>query len=1266
MGDMEITPDMDAGHVKYMHERPGSHGLFSQEEDIPDMKEIQKELLNHKGLSWRWVLSLEESDAVNLGYTNREAWEKTLRATMKDAAAAMGISESNLRWVAAFHRKKGHPHVHILLWEKEPTRKQGELSEGELRDIKRIFMREIDEVERNRLEAEKTALRDLIRDTAKRSILDLAREEAGALIEEAPGIEPLMTPEARKELAEKLNELAEIMPGHGRIALKYMPPAVKEKAREISAWLLAQPGFLDSTEKYRKLSEELAKYFVKKDEKLEEAADRAFNDIRDRVAQLVLKGAADIQKVENIIEQKPDVQEENEPLPAEDAALPEEEFIEKNYTVDIKHDESEELSPEENTSEKLWRSACYILGKEYIAQNPGADILKPEIGEGLRNEVLGILTDISHKLPQVKGKIKFEYLSPELQQKIMDTAKWLLSREQFKGRFDEITNKGHLVRQIADQVIIRASDLMERDFSDEIEILLDNTLSAKAVEKILEAKADLVRDDPEESKWTVGTIYRTFVYLGKEEKEAWDAAERFGKDAGLAPEEIALVLRKTEEKIDFIKSKNIPLCIGRDNWQRLTENLGFIEEEFQKPWYGKISIEKKAAKDLWRTACFSLGRETGRLPEMESDFKYELSRILEYLSTKIPYISGKIKYEHLPENIREEVKRTAEEIFSQEGLNEIFTGLSPERSEGLIRDLAEKIIYKAKSLSPVEFNGNSTPLADEELVPPITEKLKSADGNLIQKDEAEVLWTARTIYRTFVYLGKKEEDARDAASKFATKAGLSEDIVNPAIEKEKNLMEYMEREGRPKCIYRNDWQRLTENLGLKEEEFPRPWTSAKSAEGRAAENLWRTTCFSLGMELKKERPDFEIIRPQLSDNELKKEIIARLKDLTASMPDQKGRPAYAYLSDELKEQAREISVWLLNREELQGRVNELEDKESLIHRIAENVVSRAYDLMPREIPDGIKMIVHETRKREAIEKMKDANANFIDDEEEMLWTIKTMYRALIYLGKEEEEARETVSKFATKAGLSEDIINPAIEKEKNMLEYMDNTDPGRLRFISRDEWQRLGENLGLKEEEFLRPWFGVREKDENEKEARREFRDELGVKLVEERIAGVLEAFTNSSFHPQNPNELRWTITTMAAALKAMGIGESERANIVRDWCERSGVKITEARLRDVLDRAELSDEDIWLGKRSWSRLMENLGFEEKDAPECPWQVGRPMPLSERIAVGVWKSAWKSLERERSKAEAQSRYASMMTEKKAEIKAKRSRTHDAAIEMEME
>ncbi|HHW56775.1 MAG TPA: relaxase [Clostridia bacterium] len=298
----ELEPDTPEWHTKYMHERPGSHGLFTAEEEMPDLGEVQKELKNHKGIVWRMVLSLKEDDAVRLGYTTRESWEKVLRATLSEAAAKMGIPESNLRWAAAFHQTKGHPHVHVILWEKEPKRTRGVLSHGERKDIRKIFIREIYAKERLALTAEKSAVRDLIRDTAKRDISEVLKEVKKARIEiralngEKPGLPPTLDQQTREELLEKLKELSKIMPQKGRIAFAYMPSEVKEKAKEIADWLLKQPGFSQSVERYKDLAKELASHYTSNQEVLEKAAEKAYEDIQKRVAQIVLKGAAALQK----------------------------------------------------------------------------------------------------------------------------------------------------------------------------------------------------------------------------------------------------------------------------------------------------------------------------------------------------------------------------------------------------------------------------------------------------------------------------------------------------------------------------------------------------------------------------------------------------------------------------------------------------------------------------------------------------------------------------------------------------------------------------------------------------------------------------------------------------------------------------------------------------------------------------------------------------------------------------------------------------------
>ncbi|NLZ51940.1 MAG: relaxase [Thermoanaerobacteraceae bacterium] len=309
-GEVEIGNDIDPstveGHLKYMNERPGSHGLFSQNHNMPSLKSVYDKLKDHRGIVWRTVLSLKEEDAVRLGFTNKEAWEKALRATMNDAAAKMGIKESNLRWYAAFHQAQGHPHVHVVFWEDVPERTRGKLSQGERKDVRKIFIQQIYAEERLAITTEKSAIRNLIRQSAQRDVMGIIRDieksrvEVQALSGREPGIAPFLDPEASEKLLNWLKELSEIMPGHGRAALKYMPSETKDKAREIADWLLRQPGFFQSAIRYGDLAKKIAGHYTQRPEYLDEASQKAYEDIRDRVAQVIIKGAAAINKDKRI------------------------------------------------------------------------------------------------------------------------------------------------------------------------------------------------------------------------------------------------------------------------------------------------------------------------------------------------------------------------------------------------------------------------------------------------------------------------------------------------------------------------------------------------------------------------------------------------------------------------------------------------------------------------------------------------------------------------------------------------------------------------------------------------------------------------------------------------------------------------------------------------------------------------------------------------------------------------------------------------------
>ena len=304
-GVEDLSSDDDT-YVKYIDERPRSHGLFGQD-GIEDPEDVQKEVSNVTSYVWRGIVSLKEDDAKNLGYLEKNKWQDMLRKKVPDMANEMGIKTTNLRWVAAIHMEKGHPHAHLMFWEKEPERTLGIVNTKSLDNIRKMYTDEIFEEERFQLLNEKNAMRDLLNDLAKGDIGQAARllKEVRAAGQDLKtfidglsneGVTPRLYSEEEQKIAGMLKELADKLPGKGRVALKFMPDDIKEEVRAIADYLLQQPEFSASLEKNLKAVEELTRMYTGKEEDIQKARDNAYKDMRDRICQVILKGAVESQR----------------------------------------------------------------------------------------------------------------------------------------------------------------------------------------------------------------------------------------------------------------------------------------------------------------------------------------------------------------------------------------------------------------------------------------------------------------------------------------------------------------------------------------------------------------------------------------------------------------------------------------------------------------------------------------------------------------------------------------------------------------------------------------------------------------------------------------------------------------------------------------------------------------------------------------------------------------------------------------------------------
>lgn len=218
IGTREGVELLPAGYMEYMADRPRSHGLFGDEDNV-DMDDVMKELNEYPGNIWTHIISLKREDAERLGYDHAAQWRNLIRTHRNEIAAAMNIPPSDFRWYAAFHDEGGHPHIHMMAWSAKPG--QAYLSKDGIRKIKSVLTNDIFKQEMLHTYEQKSSSRDELVRKARGELKSLVQEMQTS-IGSHPEVEALMM-----TLATQLETVT------GKKKYGYLPKAVKKTVNEI-------------------------------------------------------------------------------------------------------------------------------------------------------------------------------------------------------------------------------------------------------------------------------------------------------------------------------------------------------------------------------------------------------------------------------------------------------------------------------------------------------------------------------------------------------------------------------------------------------------------------------------------------------------------------------------------------------------------------------------------------------------------------------------------------------------------------------------------------------------------------------------------------------------------------------------------------------------------------------------------------------------------------------------------------------------------------
>lgn len=149
------------------------HGLFGKISEFPyienikDIEPINKHitnLANKKVPIYRCTLSLDEYDAIRLGYDKQEKWKELFESKLISFAKKMNIKYEDLQYAGAVHLEAGHPHLQVMMWSKQKDKMNYFIKYNRVNQMKNEFTNAIFREDLLQLYKEK--------DIAKKNIID--------------------------------------------------------------------------------------------------------------------------------------------------------------------------------------------------------------------------------------------------------------------------------------------------------------------------------------------------------------------------------------------------------------------------------------------------------------------------------------------------------------------------------------------------------------------------------------------------------------------------------------------------------------------------------------------------------------------------------------------------------------------------------------------------------------------------------------------------------------------------------------------------------------------------------------------------------------------------------------------------------------------------------------------------------------------------------------------------------------------------------------
>lgn len=267
-------------YLNYIATRPrvekfGTHGLFGDEDNV-ELSKVRQELSGNIGTMWTPIISLRREDAERLGFNNAESWKNLLRSKSVELAEILKIPYEDFKWYAAFHNEGHHPHAHMIIFSKDG--KSGFLTEKGIEKVKSALVREIFKNDLYEIYDEKGKMRELISDTVKDEIRNIADRISTNDYSDSEICGMLIA------LSKKLKNVK------GKKVYGYLPKDIKDDVREIVKLMAQQPQMQELYKKWCDVQRKITSIYQSTDVEFPPLwENKEFNKIRNAIVKETVK-----------------------------------------------------------------------------------------------------------------------------------------------------------------------------------------------------------------------------------------------------------------------------------------------------------------------------------------------------------------------------------------------------------------------------------------------------------------------------------------------------------------------------------------------------------------------------------------------------------------------------------------------------------------------------------------------------------------------------------------------------------------------------------------------------------------------------------------------------------------------------------------------------------------------------------------------------------------------------------------------------------------